>query len=251
MAYVSEPVRVGKIVSDTFAFIGAEWRALLAFAVLPAMFGVAYMAFIPSLTSAGVDAMAASQYQMMHGRYLLTLGLLTFVASHFAYAAALAFSIDRLAGRETGVGPAFKRGLRLYLPLLAIRVLAYLAAWFGLIFFIVPGVILYIMFFVADAVYTDERTSITGALGRSRALTKGSRWRIFVLLLLLMLFFWALSAVQMALMLLPNGEQMLRAFTVASSLFTYVLIPPLTAVLFQELRTLKEGDVANDVAAVF
>ena len=247
MAYASEPVRIGTVFSGAFTFIGVEWRTLALLAALPSAPGAVYAVYTassPGLASIQEEILAISQY-------VLALSLLILLLSHFAYASALAFSVDRLAGRETGVGPAFSRGLRLFLPLLAVRALVYLATWFGLIFFFVPGIILYTMFFVADAACTDERMGITAALGRSRALTKGSRWRIFVLLLLLTLGLWAISAVQLALPFLPFGQMLNGIFTFASSMFFYILIPALTAVLFRELRTLKEGDVADDVAAVF
>src|SRR5258708_17090641 len=59
-----------------------------------------------------------------------------------------------------------------------------LAVMFASMLFIVPGLILYMMWSVATPACVVERLGPFRSMARSRALTKGHRWKIFGLLLL-------------------------------------------------------------------
>jgi hypothetical protein len=65
----------------------------------------------------------------------------------------------------------------------------------GLILLIVPGVILYVMWSVAAPALVEERLGPVEALGRSRELTRGARWKVFGLLLVVTVISWIFSAI--------------------------------------------------------
>ena len=246
MAYLSGPVRVGDVIGETASFIRTEWRTLLVL-VAPAV--LAGIVNLIGVESAGLRQKPDQIFKSDYATVGSLLGILSFVIGHWIAATVLAFALDRRAGRQTGIGMAFRRGLHLFLPLLAVRFLVYVASWLGLAFFFVPGVMLYTLFYVADAAYVEERPGISGALSRSRVLTRGSRWRVFFVLLMVFCLLISISLTTDALhqyhFLVELG------FGIVSSILLYILSPVLTAMLFRQLRAAREGGTADEIAAVF
>lgn len=72
-------------------------------------------------------------------------------------------------------------------------VLLALSVMVGLVLFLVPGVILYFMWSVASPVLVEERCGVFGSFGESRQLTKGARWKLFGILLVVLLVYWIVS----------------------------------------------------------
>ena len=91
---------------------------------------------------------------------------------------------EKRAGETPEPGGMLLEGLKLAPATFAVLLLHLLASMVGWLFLLVPGIIIYIMFCVSLPVLTEERAGVTGSLKRSRELTKGSRWRIFLLLLI-------------------------------------------------------------------
>jgi hypothetical protein len=89
-----------------------------------------------------------------------------------------------LAGRKAGLREVLESGLKFFLPLFAVRFLFWCAVAFGMIFLVVPGVMIAMAWIVAAPVLVAERGSITDTFGRSAFLTRDNRWRIFGLVLL-------------------------------------------------------------------
>lgn len=156
-------------------------------------------------------------------------------------------------------------GLRRCLPLLAVYLLYLLGVWLGMIFLIIPGMILGVRWGVAMPAVVAERTGVTGALGRSAELTRGARWTVFGTMLLTGVIYllglfaimlvagagtWAFStgplngaAVAMS---LPHRLLQILVETVMIVWLTLV-----GASLFVELRTWKDGPDADRLADIF
>jgi len=97
----------------------------------------------------------------------------------------------------------------------------------GLLAFIVPGLILLTLWFVAQPTVVAERTEVLGSLGRSRELVRGNGLRVFLFLLVLLLL--ALLASTLALVIARPFGTGLLGLTVAS--FALALtVNPLVAV---------------------
>lgn len=73
--------------------------------------------------------------------------------------------------------------LRVYPPLLLLSILLSVVVGAGLFLLIAPGVVLWVMFRVAVPALVIQRTGVLESFGRSRELTSGSRWRLFLMLL--------------------------------------------------------------------
>jgi hypothetical protein len=170
-------------------------------------------------------------------------------------------SIRDLEGRKPGIGDMVAMGLRTAVPAVGVGILFSLSIAFGMILFIVPGVMLACAWIVALPAAVVERTGIFAAFGRSAELTKGSRWRIFALMLvyflILLLVGLVVGGLSGGLLHAPTAAQIGAA--VAPMLVTalivnmiyYLVATTLVAVIYQELRTIREGVAPADLAGVF
>ena len=68
--------------------------------------------------------------------------------------------------------------------MIGLVILWYLAIIAGMVALVVPGIILTVMWSASLPVLINENLSVIGSFGRSRQLTKGSRGKIFLMLLL-------------------------------------------------------------------
>jgi hypothetical protein len=98
-------------------------------------------------------------------------------------------------GRRSSFGESAAAGLVVVLPLFGMAILSGLGILAGFLLLIVPGVILYVMWSVAAPALVEERLGPVAALGRSRELTRGARWKVFGLLLVVTVISWIFSAI--------------------------------------------------------
>jgi hypothetical protein len=73
------------------------------------------------------------------------------------------------------------------LPLLGLSIVVGVLVFIGLIFFIIPGVILALIWFVAVPVMIIEDKGVFESMSRSGELTKSNRWRLFGLMVVVYL----------------------------------------------------------------
>jgi hypothetical protein len=185
-------------------------------------------------------------------------GLVSLVTGAILQAAIISGAVGDMNGRQVSVAESLRIGLRAFLPLIGLSILLGIAVVIGLCLFIVPGVFLALMWCVAVPAYVIEQPGVFESFGRSAALTEGNRLRIFALGIL---FFVA----ALILGLVVGALSGILSF-VTFGFFTYVnavLIQPaissvvaafgatLSAVLYVELRRIKEGAGAATYAAIF
>ena len=164
-------------------------------------------------------------------------------------------TVSELRGQRAGLGECVARGVAVIPPVLGVAILTALAIWLGSILFLVPGVIALVMLWVAIPVAVVERPGVLASLGRSRSLTKGSRWRVFGLIALVgmiwMLAVWVVIAISV---FSGFGPGTLTAMMVALWILTALstaLYAVVSAVGYHDLRVAKEGVDAEQIAAVF
>ena len=181
--------------------------------------------------------------------------LVTWLLSFLLIGAVVYGTVSELRGRRAGLGECVARGVALIPTVLGVAILTALAIWLGSILFLVPGVIALVMLWVAIPVAVVERPAVFASLGRSRALTKGSRWRVFGLIalvgLLWMLAVWVVLAISVFSGFGPGTlTVMMVALWILTALFT-ALYAVVCAVGYHDLRVSKEGVDAQQIAAVF
>lgn len=169
-------------------------------------------------------------------------------------------TILTLSGREADLSHSVMLALRLVIPIILASIVVAILTGIGFLFLVVPGVMIYCAFIVTIPALIEERRGIFGSMQRSRDLTRGSRKRIFVLLVVFWVFSVVISTVLNAIAgispigtygaKLPDPILAGTAAAIGGALYS-VIVAVLTAALYVELRTVKEGATTNDLAAIF
>ena len=178
--------------------------------------------------------------------YLLTLVL---------YAAVTFATFQTLRGEKPAVVVSLAQGLSRILPLLAIYIVSTVLVGLASLLFIIPGLIVYTMLWVAIPAAVVERPGVFGSLKRSRELTKGSRWSVFGIILLTGLVTfgvqWLAGLVFSESALGAAAPLFSTAATMAIVALTGTFSAVITAIGYHDLRAAKEGLKVEDIAAVF
>ncbi|MES3152474.1 hypothetical protein [Sphingomonas faeni] len=217
------------------------------------------------LSAAVFDNIRAGSYALA-GLYGIVVGLLWLIASGALVQATVAHD----EGRPANPREMLRVGVSRCLPLFAVYMLFTLGISAGMMFLVVPGIMLAVMWSVSLPAIVAERPGVFGAFGRSRALTKGARWHVFGILLLAFVIYLLVSmAVGVASVAgygslgaltgggqvrMPIPTQPSLVFQLLQSIVSTVVLTWFTTVgasLFIELRDWKEGPDADRLADIF
>ena len=239
-AFAEGDFRVGHVISRSFALL---FRHFLRF------FLVTLIAFSPLfLLRQGSEAAATDPTQAFA---MLGIGfVLLMVLSMFSTAIILHGAFQDMRNRPINLLESLKVAFRRFLPLIVLALLETVLLMLGLILLVVPGIMLYVMWLVAVAACVVERTGPWRSLRRSQELTKGHRWKIFGIFLLMMLLSLVGPLLQFVLTATagPTAAAIGNAIWAAiGSAFSAVVI----AVTYHDLRVAKEGIDIEQIASVF
>ena len=174
-------------------------------------------------------------------------GLLIALVTHGATYVAATRVMD---GASPSVLTAIEAAMGRFLPLLGAWICAGFLMIIGTLLFFVPGLMVYVAYFIIGPVCVLERLGPTASLKRSAGLTKGSRWRIFGLLLLLGVISGLTNALsipaKMAFGPLPGAFVQL-VFSVVLTLFSTIVV----TIVYRDLTESKDGFGGSRIAAVF
>jgi len=161
-------------------------------------------------------------------------------------------------GNRASFADCIAAAVRVLLPLIAVGLIFGIAMIIGFVLLIVPGILVMIMWSVAAPALVVERQGVLESFSRSGDLTKGSRWRIFglflVLLVIYMIIFTILGIVGLKTMGVATPGQLNGTQLLASAISAWVLnllwgtIQPS---LYIELRQAREGDSVGHLEQVF
>jgi hypothetical protein len=161
-------------------------------------------------------------------------------------------------GSKASFAECVKIGLRHALPLIAVGLLTGAGVILGMLLLVVPGFILMLMWAVAAPVVVAENAGVIGALSRSRELTKGARWNILGLFLVLAVITLAISGLnQFILASFVRSLTQTSFFTISSistiiiGMFTSAISATFQTSLFVDLRSWKGGHPTQTLDAIF
>lgn len=240
---------IGRVISTSLAVFT---RNFVPFFVISLLIGIPYI--LVSFWMLGtVDVAAIEQTgQLPPGFWgMVVVGALVYLLTVVLIQATLVFgTVQDLRGQKASFGDCLARGLA-SLPRVAVgALLAGIAVAIGMMLLLVPGIILLVIWWVFVPAMVIEGASITASFGRSRDLTRGHRWGIFGLLLIVGVAQWVISLVVglLGAALGPTGAEVLNiAIALVFSGFASVM----SAVGYYYLRAEKEGIVIDDIAKVF
>jgi hypothetical protein len=272
-----ETFSFGRVISRLFSVLQHNLVTFLLLSVLLVGLPTAVVSFVQlstmaPLVTAGASADPSAVFNQAFSPLRLLLGAVALVVSIFGnsmlQAGVIHASVSDLSGGRASFGECLATGLRFFLPLFCIGLIVGICCAFGLLIFIVPGVLLGLAWSVAAPAEVVERVGIFGALGRSVVLTRNHRGAI---LGLYVIYFVAISIVQSVLRgslgigfgLGASGlgtqpgagfENLLLMQTIIAAvigtLFASVGSAGIASIYF-ELRQTKEGIGAEQLASVF
>jgi hypothetical protein len=235
------PFRVGVVLSKTFSVFGSKLGSFLLLAFIPLIPVLA----VTLLTLAGPQrGPPASSAAALGG----LIGILTFVLGIVAQATTLYGAFQQMGGRPFSIAQSLSVGLKRSLPVFGVALLAGLGTALAAMLFLVPGIIVACMLYVAVPACVIEKMNVMASLNRSALLTRGYRWQVFGLLALVTII--GLIA-QFVLAWLGGvmlwGKLLTFCWLVIATSFGAVL----AAVVYHDLRVAKEGIDIDNLANVF
>ncbi|WP_174279985.1 hypothetical protein [Sphingomonas bacterium] len=184
--------------------------------------------------------------------------LIAWAALHYgAQALLLRVSVARLDGGREPLVVSVAGAAAVVAPMLAMMLVFAMAALAGTMLLIVPGIMLVVMWSVAAPVLVIERPGILAALARSRALTRGHRWRVFGLLLLVYGTYWMAGVglgVGTGLAVAGGagtGSLITTGVTIVLATGFMAISTAIQAALYVELRDGHDGPAGYRLRAIF
>ncbi len=235
------PLSVGEILDVSFQLYRRHFAALAMVALV--------CSGLPVLLSLFIEA---SGGMLQHVWLTLAYYGIFVVLSAIATAATVFIVSESYLGRPLSAAEALSRAAPLLWRVITCSVLTGLLVMVGFLLFVIPGIVLVCGVILAFPVLVLEPgTSASGALSRSWALTRGSRWRIFGMLvtLFLLLYIPIVALTALAALVLPDaapGAAMaggIVGLVLAGvlQLFLYPLFYCVLTVSYYDLRVRKEG----------
>lgn len=241
-------------------------RAASALRTNPAtMFGIAFVfgALPQMVISYGSQMLQVGQTRIeLVSTVSIAAGLLIFVLSMLAQGALVRATIAASEGKTASFAQSAAAGLSVALPLVGLALLTGIALMAGFTLLFVPGVIFALMWTVATPVLVEERLGVLETFGRSAELTKGARWKILGLLLMVLVAYMLLTSV-LGVVLLAGGMRGVTALPPVGLSTGWVLFNMLQGTLvaaawgavqtalYVELRDWKEGPTIDALAEIF
>lgn len=238
-------LRVGDVLNKSFSI----WlKNLVPFTILTAIVYlpvILYMAFLlmGELTLQGIT----------NAGYALVVGGL--VLDFIAAAAVIYGVVQQLRGQHAGLGECLSIGIKRLLPVLAVGLLAALCVILGLVALIIPGIIISLMLCVAVPAAVVERPGVIGALKRSKELTDGHKGTLFAIFFILGIIDKVAGFVTEKIFLGGAADmgdvKIYLIATLAIAVVLGALGAVVTAVIYNELRRMKDGIEVDEIAKVF
>jgi hypothetical protein len=177
------------------------------------------------------------------------LGVITLV-SQVLCSMVMYLTYQLMRGRSPSLGLVLRKSLGAAPAGLGAALLVGLVIAAGTVFLFVPGYIAGATFSVAVPAAVVEHLSPVDALNRSAALTKGHRWRLFGIILIIGLL--SMLGIVATIALLRDASAATFALVYSIVLLSFQLWQSISvSVAYHHLRVLKEGVDLEQLAAAF
>jgi hypothetical protein len=249
---------VGRVFSRAFSTIAsnpvATFGVAFLFGTLPAL--ALNFALRGELLTAETTALLGTAGTVAVAIFWAVISILLAMITQGALVRA---TVAHSEGRKASFGESAMAGLSVALPLFLAGLLGALGIMVGMLFLIVPGIILYVVWSVAAPALVEERLGPVEALGRSRYLTRGARWKVFGLNLVLLVLYWLFSIGVVAIFgdlgrSATDFQSMSVAFILGSAAVqtvTSVVWGVIQSSLYVDLREWKDGPKTEALAEIF
>jgi hypothetical protein len=247
-----EKLEIGRVIQQTFAVLGRNFVSFFVLALI--------LTGVPTLVMGLLQTAAMRADSVASWSWVLVTGLISGVMALVLQGALIFGTVNDLNGRRVSVTDSLTIGLRNFLGLFAVGLLYGLAVVLGLFLLIVPGLIVAVTWSAAVPALIAERVGILDTFGRSAELTRGNRWRIFGLFVVYALVFLVITMVVALVAGVASfvagawaaGHNPVELVTsVISNVLSGLIGATGAAVLYTELRRVREGATPDALASVF
>jgi|SRR5688500_4568728 len=254
MTNVLRPLSFSEVLDTSFDLYRSNFAVMFGMTLVPQIPTILFWLAAPLLVGNDIEMLQLASLLIMPYSllvFILLMGSLTDAAGR-AY-----------GGERPTIGGSLGRGARKLIPMAIALFIFGLFIFIGFVFLIVPGLILFAMWFcIPQAIVLEDRGPID-ALGRSRQLSRGARMRIFgalvvawIITLLPALAMWAVAGVS------PQGRDamlgvgdsaawitgLIQACSTVLSAVTWPFLMIVTTLLYYDRRARTEAPDLEDAA---
>jgi len=259
--YEERRVSIGRVFQRAFSAIAFNPAVMLGLALvvgaLPGLL-MTWVFFQIGLTSPEALRNGSASFGSFFGAILIS-SLISMIISALVQAALTRATVAANEGRRVTFGESLSSALSVVAPLIGLSILFAFGVAIGFMLLLVPGLILLTMWAVAVPALVIERDGVFQAFNRSGELTKGSRWKILGLFLVLVVGYWLLSMVFGLVGLATFNAATATSGITATNIIGSIVLGTLFNMvwgtvqpsLYVELRQAREGDSADRLAEVF
>lgn len=259
---------IGRVINRTFAAIKNNFvnffLASLVIVGIP-MFLVSMLPVFMGLQGGLLDGDTVNS-GFLQSYLLVSFGSLAviLIAGMILQGAIIYGSVADFNGDKAGFGESVAIGFRYFFPLIVLGIIITIGMLLGLLLLIIPGLLIALGWFIAVPILIVEKKGILDSISRSWELTKGYKRWIFLFLLIVTIFSFVISAVLGAFVFIAGDPT--TVMLEGGSFSYYILNAVLTALgqvfatlinavgvaaVYYEIRQIKEGIGAENLAAVF
>jgi hypothetical protein len=244
-------ISISEVLSRTFGIIGRNPVVIFGIGLLLTGLPRAVIAWL----SAPLRQAAAAGHGGSNSLWIAGIGgFIALLLAFLSQGAHIQAGIVDDQGRAASAGECLSVSLRRIIPLLCVALLMVLACGLAAMALIIPGIILFLMWSVAMPAVVAEGAGIGQAFGRSRALTKGARWKILGIFLV----FFVLAALFTGFLILLR-----TAFLAGSTSWAGIILDAVVSsltnsvggvfggALYIELRNWKDGAPIEALGDIF
>ncbi|HLG88291.1 MAG TPA: glycerophosphoryl diester phosphodiesterase membrane domain-containing protein [Alphaproteobacteria bacterium] len=206
--------------------------------------------FLPLLLVGASFAGPRPDLHRMAGPLIFS-GIITILLAALSQVVVIHAAFQSMRGRPISIGESLSKGLVRFLPVIGLAIVMAFGIVIGFVLLVVPGFMLLTRWYLAIPACVVESAPVFGSLERSAQLTKGHRWQILGLYLVVAVVGGILNAIAGGIFRGIFGTVIgsLPAFVVQVIIGAYQAV--VVVVAYHDLRSAKEGVDIDRIAAVF
>lgn len=248
--------RVGKVIRRSFTTLARNFFPFFAISfcffllLFILIFGVAWFGM--------ADAMIDEGQFEPSGKFFISIIVIavSFIVTYTLITGTIVYrTVQDLMGLRPPIGDCVALAWDRILPIIGVTLLSGLLFAFGFVALIIPGIILFCMFGLALPVAVVEQSGVLESFRTSAALTKGNRWRLFAVFLLIGVIEMVIGfIVGMPLDIISetSGSTILVLLTnfiqFVMQVIFYALNAVVLGVVYHDLRLVREREAAAGIA---
>ncbi|MFO1056734.1 MAG: hypothetical protein U1E53_07165 [Dongiaceae bacterium] len=233
--------RVGDQLARSFSLLGRQFPILMLIALPLAVLSAALNGALQAAATAGGGSAIA----------LIILEIVIAVAIYSLCEAMVVYvAVQAMRGRRVRLGETLGASLPRVIPVLLLTILSTILIGLASLLLLIPGLMVLTMTFVAEPACVAERRGPIASISRSAELTRGYRWQVFGLILLIMILQGIVGAV-IGYALRGVGGLPAQIVNAVWNALTLAFGSVACAVVYHDLRVIKEGVDIEQIAAVF